>query len=243
MVSPSGVGAPPRPNLIHSGQVSPTPRDQPPLPISPLVDLVDVSVSLGGVGVLSGCRLSLLPGESLGVAGPNGAGKSTLLATVATFIPPTAGTGNVLGTPLGTPQAPAVRALIGWSGHVPALYPDLTLGENLKMLARLCGHPAKEGQLALEKVGLGGAVNIRTERCSNGMKRRADLARLLIGEPRLLLLDEPDAGLDRDAASIISHLIRTTTRRGGGVLCVSHDAARLSGWADRVVEIREGRIG
>lgn len=220
-----------------------TPKAQP-LPLAaPLVDLVDLSVSLGGVRVLSGCRLRLLPGESLGVAGPNGAGKSTLLATVATFIVPTAGAGSVLGVPLGGSETSAVRPLIGWSGHLPALYPDLTLGENLSMFARLCGRPARQGHLALQKVGLAGAMNIRTERCSNGMKRRADLARLLIGEPQLVLLDEPDAGLDRDAASIISHLIRTTTRRGGGVLCVSHDAARLDGWADRVVEIKEGKIG
>ena len=73
------------------------------------------------------------------------------------------------------------------------------------------------------------------------MRRRADLARLLIGAARLVLLDEPDAGLDRDAAAIIGHLIQRTTSRGGAVLCASHDAARLSTWADRVVEIKEGR--
>ena len=213
-----------------------------PSPTTPLVELVDLSVSLGGVRVLSDCRLTLHPGECLGVAGPNGAGKSTLLATVATFISPAEGAGTVMGVPLGTPRTPAVRSRIGWSGHLPALYPDLTLGENLTMAARLSGRSANDGDRALQKVGLGRARNIRVERCSNGMKRRADLARLLIGRPRLVLLDEPDAGLDRDAASIITHLISRTTSRGGGVLCVSHDAARLSGWADRVVEIREGRI-
>lgn len=192
--------------------------------------------------MLSACRLTLRPGESLGVAGPNGAGKSTLLAVVATFIAPTAGSGTVLGVPLASPRIPAVRAAIGWSGHLPALYPDLTLGENLALSARLTGHPASRGQLVLEQVGLGSAAGIRAERCSNGMQRRADLARLLIGSPRLVLLDEPDAGLDQDAAPIIDHLIRRTTRRGGAVLCVSHDAAKLSGWVDRVVEMRDGRI-
>jgi len=209
---------------------------------APLVDLVDLSVSLGGTPVLSGCRLTLLPGESLGVAGPNGAGKSTLLAAVATFIAPIGGSGTVLGVPLASSRLPAVRAEIGWSGHLPALYPDLTLGENLALEARLTGHPASRGQLVLAQVGLGGAAGIRAERCSNGMRRRADLARLLIGSPRLVLLDEPDAGLDQDAAPIIDHLIRRTTRRDGAVLCVSHDAAKLSGWVDRVVEMRDGRI-
>ena len=192
--------------------------------------------------MLSECRLTLLPGESLGVAGPNGAGKSTLLATIATFIPPTDGVGTVLGVPLGTRQTPVVRPRIGWSGHLPALYPDLTLGENLAMTAQLSGHSAEEGHRALEQMGLGGALSIRTDRCSNGMQRRADLARLLIGRPSLILLDEPDAGLDRDAASVIGQLIQRTTSRGGAALCVSHDPGRLSDWTDRVMHIREGRI-
>lgn len=198
---------------------------------------------LGGVRVLAGCNLTLYPGESLGVAGPNGAGKSTLLATVATFIPPTEGFGEVMGVPLGGEKTPAIRPEIGWSGHLPALYPDLTLEENLAMVAHLSGHSRREGRLALQKMGLGGALHIRTERCSNGMKRRADLARLLLGHPRLVLLDEPDAGLDREAASVIGRFIRRTTIRGGGVICVSHDEPRLSAWVDQVIEIREGRIG
>ncbi len=152
------------------------------------------------------------------------------------------GSGTVLGAQLGTTQALGVRPRIQWSGHFPALYPDLTLGENLIMSARLGGYPPTDGLEALEKVGLGGAQGVRVERCSNGMRRRADLARLLIGRPQLVLLDEPDAGLDRDAVSIITHLIRSTTAGDGGVLCVSHDASRLAAWVDRVVEIREGAI-
>ena len=177
------------------------------------------------------------------MAGPNGAGKSTLLAVAATFLRPSGGRGTVLGASLGTPQALTVRPRIGWSGHLPALYPDLTLGENLAITARLGGRPPTDGLAALDRVGLGGATGIRAERCSNGMRRRADLARLLVGRPVLVLLDEPDSGLDRDAAAIVTHLIDATTGLGGGVLCVSHDAARLSAWTDRVLRIREGRIG
>lgn len=213
-----------------------------PAPTEPLVELADLSVSLNGVPALSGCDLDLHPGESLGVAGPNGAGKSTLLAVVATFIRPSGGSGTVLGARLGTARTLAIRPRIGWSGHLPALYPDLTLGENLAMTARLGGLPAEKGLAALEKVGLGGAAGLRAERCSNGMLRRADLARMLVGRPRLVLLDEPDAGLDREAAVIVSHLIDAATARGGGAICVSHDAGRLAAWTDRVVRIAEGRI-
>jgi heme exporter protein A len=215
---------------------------QSPFSQTPLIKFVDVSVSLGGFPVLSDVGLTLHPGESLGVAGPNGAGKSTLLATVATFVPPSAGAATVLGAPLGTASALAIRPQIGWSGHHPALYPDLTLKENLALCARLEGRPPMEGTMALKKVGLREAGDIRVEKCSNGMKRRADLARLLIGRPRLILLDEPDAGLDREAASIIGYLIKRTTTQGGAVICVSHDAGRLSSWTHRVVEIREGTI-
>ncbi len=219
------------------------PTTAPPPSTTPfLVELVDLAVSLNGVPVLKGCNLTLLPGEALGVVGPNGAGKSTLLATVATFIPPGAGAGTVLGAGLGTPQTLGVRSEIAWSGHLPALFPDLTLGENLGMYAQLSGRPATEGLAALHQVGLGDAQGVRVEKCSNGMRRRADLARLLIGRPRLVLLDEPDAGLDRDAVSIVTHLIRSTTTRKGGVVCVSHDTARLSTWVDRVIEIKEGAI-
>ena len=206
------------------------------------MDLVDLSVTLGRTRVLSGCNLTLVPGESLGVAGPNGAGKSTLLATIATFIPPTEGRGRVLGMHLGRPHTPAIRPRIGWSGHHPALYPDLTLGENLALVAQLGGHSADQGHRALQQMGLGAALHIRTDRCSNGMQRRADLARLLIGRPSLILLDEPDAGLDRDAASVIGPLIQRTTSRGGAALCVSHDPGRLSNWTDRVMHIMEGKI-
>lgn len=219
---------------------SPTPPS--PSTPAPVVDLVDLSVTLGTTRVLSGCNLTLQPGESLGVAGPNGAGKSTLLATIATFIPPTEGFGRVLGVPLGVPQTQTVRPRLAWSGHLPALYPDLTLGENLAMAAQLSSYSSSQAYRALEQMGLGGALRVRADRCSNGMKRRADLARLLIGRPHLILLDEPDAGLDRDAALVISQLIRRTTSRGGAAICVSHDPRRLSIWTDRVMQIREGRI-
>ena len=228
---------------IDSDQVTFPPPASSSTENDPLVDLVDLSLVLDGVPILKNCHLTVCEGESVGVAGPNGAGKSTLLATVATFLSPNTGAGWVLGARLGTAEVLAIRPRIGWSGHLPALYPDLTLGENLAMVARLSGQPAAAGSSALEQVGLGEVQNVRVERCSNGMRRRADLARLLIGSPRLVLLDEPDAGLDQHAAAIIGHLIRSTTRRGGGVLCVSHDATRLSSWVDRVVEIREGRIG
>ena len=227
---------------IDSEQVTRPSAARPSAPTDPLVELAGLSVSLNGVPALSGCDLTLRRGESLGVAGPNGAGKSTLLAVVATFLRPAGGSGTVLGARLGSARTLAIRPRIGWSGHLPALYPDLTLGENLAMTARMGGRPASEGLAALEKVGLGGATGLRAERCSNGMRRRADLARLLVGRPHLVLLDEPDAGLDREAAVIVSHLIDAATARGGGVICVSHDAGRLSDWTDRVVRIQEGRI-
>lgn len=208
----------------------------------PIVHLRDVRLALGRTPILTGVDLTLEEGERLGVSGPNGAGKSTLLSVVATLRAPTAGGGRVLDAELGTDQVFAVRRRIGWTGHEPALYDELTLTENLRHLARLAGLEAGRADQVLEEVGLAGAAGRRAAACSNGMRRRADLARLLMLRPRLVLLDEAHAGLDADAAIIIEAIARRTVVKGGGVVMVSHDAGALADHVDRVVALNEGRM-
>lgn len=208
----------------------------------PIVHLRDVRLALGRTPILTGVDLTLEEGERLGVSGPNGAGKSTLLSVVATLRTPTAGDGRVLDAELGTDQVFAVRPRIGWTGHEPALYDELTLTENLRHLARLAGLEAGRADQVLEEVGLAGAAGRRAAACSNGMRRRADLARLLMLRPRLVLLDEAHAGLDADAAIIIEAIARRTVEKGGGVVMVSHDAGALADHVDRVVALNEGRM-
>jgi heme exporter protein A len=207
----------------------------------PIVHLRDVRLALGRTPILTGVDLTLEEGERLGVSGPNGAGKSTLLSVVATLRAPTAGGGRVLDAELGTDQVFTVRRRIGWTGHEPALYDELTLTENLRHLARLAGLEAGRADQVLEEVGLAGAAGRRAAACSNGMRRRADLARLLMLRPRLVLLDEAHAGLDADAAIIIEAIARRTVEKGGGVVMVSHDAGALGDHVDRVVTLNDGR--
>lgn len=207
-----------------------------------LVTLRHVSVRVSRLLILDQIDFELAEGEVVGLAGPNGAGKTTLLHVVATLQPVSGGSGTVLGASLGTPGQRHIRPSIGLSGHDPGLYPELTLAENVRLFARLVQRPPAEADTALAQVGLEGAAGRRADRCSNGMQRRTDLARLLLLRPRLLLLDEAHAGLDDDAEMLVHELVRRVRSEGGGCVMVSHDATRLAERTDRIVTIREGRV-
>ncbi len=208
----------------------------------PLVTLDRVSVSSGRTSILVDVSVTVAPGTSLGVAGPNGSGKSTLLAVMATFLAPTGGTGSVLGVPLGSRDVAGIRNQIGWVGHDPGLYPELTLFENLRLEASIAGLGADRASEALEMVGLAQAADRRAADSSNGMQRRVDLARCLLRPPRLLLLDEADAGLDDSARTIVDALVSRTTRSGGGAVMVSHDRSSLAERVDRCSTLVAGRL-
>lgn len=206
-----------------------------------IAQLHRVAVTVQRTPVLRELDLEIRQGELLGVLGTNGSGKTTLLKVLATLIAASSGTGHVLGAALGGPGCAAVRPLIGMVGHQPALYPQLTLAENLRFVARLTGRDAAAADRSLAAVGLAGAGRRRADRCSQGMLRRTELARVLLTRPRLLLLDEVHAGLDGDAVGLVDEVIRRVRERGGACVLVSHDAARLGGLADRLVRIVDGR--
>lgn len=209
---------------------------------SPLVDLVDVSVKLGSTDVLRNLSLVVNSTDVVGVEGPNGAGKSTLLRVCATIMDPRGGHGTVLGANLGTSAARAVRPRIGLLAHDPALYPELTLRENLVFYAKLGNADIARVDELLEGVGIAGAANRRTDEASQGMQRRVDIARLLLIEPELLLLDEPHAGLDTAAEKLIAAVVGDVTARGGAAVIVSHDTSRLNAIATRHVRLERGAL-
>lgn len=207
-----------------------------------LVELDDAAVMAGTAPIVKSITLHLAEGECLAIQGPNGAGKTTLLRVIATLVSPTKGGGRVLDAALGTDQVTKIRALIGLAGHTPALAGPLTLFENLAFVADLCGRTRVEAAGALEVVGLAGARNRRASDCSHGMLRRADLARLFLNPPRLLLLDEPHAGLDASAQPLINELVRRAVTTGGGAVLVSHDPTTLIDLADRRLTLRAGTL-
>ena len=210
--------------------------------LSPVVHLTDVSATVERTPVLRGLSMTVAPGEAVGLVGANGSGKSTLLRLLATLLPPTTGTGLVLGARLGTRDVERVRPAIALVGHTPALYPRLTLGENLTFYCRLTGRSPDAAEAALTRVGLGRAAGRPADRCSHGMLRRAELARVLIASPCLLLLDEAHAGLDRGSARLVDVVVDEVRERNGAAVVVSHERSRLDGIANRVLEIRDGSL-
>lgn len=208
----------------------------------PLVKLDGVGVRIGSTQILRDVDLEISAGEVVGLFGANGAGKTTALRLMATLIRPSQGTGTVLGADLTSQERYDVRRRIGMIGHTPGIFPELTLGENLRYAARVAGVPPERADEALVAVGLGGAIDRRAGASSHGMQRRTEFARELMIDRSLLLLDEPHSALDRDAVDLVEGLIARTAEEGGAVVVVSHDRDRINKIASRSVEIQGGTL-
>lgn len=211
-------------------------------PETPLVELRGVAARAGSTTILRDVDFTLECGEAVGLFGGNGAGKTTLLRIVATLLRPAAGSGWVLGADINGQDRFQVRSRIGLIGHIPALYPELTLAENLRFAAEITGASDRKVDEVLAAVGLTNAADRRTDACSHGMQRRAEFAREMMRRPQLLLLDEPHTALDPAAVELVGHLVETTTAAGGGVVVVSHDRERVSPMVHRSVAIESGTV-
>ncbi|GAA1851461.1 ATP-binding cassette domain-containing protein [Pseudonocardia alni] len=192
--------------------------------------------------VLRDLDLCLESGEVIGLMGANGSGKSTLLSVLATLIRPTAGTVELFGRQIDATSARTARLRVALVGHSAALYDRLTLEENLRLVARLTGRPRRRVPEVLADVGLARAAGRPAIACSQGMRRRAELARVMLTEPDLLLLDEVHTGLDYDAAPLVGRVLAEVRSRWGAGVLVSHEAGRVSDLCDRTVGLRSGRV-
>ncbi len=211
-------------------------------PASQIVELRDVAIRIGATPVLRDLDLTIGPGEVVGLFGGNGAGKTTLLRLLATQLRPTSGSATVLGSDLAGEGRLDVRSRIGFIGHTPALYPELTLRENLAFAAAVTGHSGGEVDAALATVGLAAAADRPVNACSYGMQRRTEFARELMLEPELILLDEPHSALDVAASDLVSHLTDDVVARGGAALLVSHDRERVEKLVGRSLDLRGGTL-
>jgi heme exporter protein A len=187
---------------------------------------------------LAGVSLTLAAGQSLVVFGPNGAGKSTLLRVLATLLRPHSGSVRVLGASL-PDDAWQVRGRIGLLAHEPLLYRDLSARENLRFHARLHGAPLARAEELLELVHMRERAGEPLRTLSRGMVQRVAIARTVLHEPELLLLDEPRANLDPAAIELVDPLIGADGRRARVI--TSHDPARGLAEADLVLGLRAGR--
>jgi heme exporter protein A len=209
---------------------------------STIVDLKKVSVRAGAVHILQDLSLTVGAGDAVGIFGSNGAGKTTLLRLIATLQPSAGGACSILGIDATTVARYEVRNRIGYVGHVPGLYPELTLAENLHFVADARGLDPEAGTNALELVGLGGAARRRADHCSHGMQRRAEFARIIMTEPELLLLDEPHSALDMSAVDLVDALVQRTLDSGGAVVLASHDVERVDTLVTNTYEIKNGTL-
>jgi len=193
--------------------------------------------------VLRGIDLVVAPGERLALFGANGAGKTTLIRILATLARPSAGSVAVVGCTRGTESA-ALRRHIGVVTHQTYLYDDLTATENLRFYGRLYDVPDLATRIAelLARVGLAGQARGLVRTFSRGMQQRLALARALLHRPGVLLLDEPDTGLDQQAFAVLASIVAGLGEDRPTVILTTHNLER--GWllADRVAILARGRI-
>ena len=204
--------------------------------------LRDIRKRFGATTAVDGLDLDVREGEIYGLLGPNGAGKSTTIAITTGLLAPDSGSVDLLG--LGSPRAPEVRRHLGLAPQEITLYADLTARENLVFLGRIHGvaEPRRRAAELLERVGLDARGDDRVAGFSGGMKRRLNLAAALVHDPRLVLLDEPTAGVDPQSRHSILELVRGLAAAGRTVVYTTHymeEAARL---CDRVGIVDHGRM-
>lgn len=212
------------------------------LPPTPLaIDIEGITRRFGARWVLRGVSLQVAPGEIVGLLGANGSGKSTLLRVLATLLRPQGGSARVAGADL-TDEPDLVRERVGYLAHRPGVYDDLTALENLRFATEMQGGGRLGAEAALERVGLAHEAGARVRGFSAGMQRRLALARLLLREPALLLLDEPYSNLDAAGIALMNDVLREAVARGAAALVVLHETAPAAGMLTRVLQLSEGRV-
>lgn len=204
-----------------------------------LLELDQVYQSYGRQEVLHDLSLSLEEGEVLGLFGHNGAGKTTSMKLILGLLRPGRGRVQVLG---GDPNDHHVRRRLGYLPENVTFYPQLSGRETLRHFARLKGaRPAQVDEL-LGQVGLQHAADRRVKTYSKGMRQRLGLAQALLGEPRLLLLDEPTVGLDPIATHELYELLDRLRAQGTGVILCSHVLPGVERHIDRAAILAGGRL-
>ena len=201
----------------------------------PAIEVAGLERHYGDRVALRDVSFTLERGQTLAVLGSNGAGKTTLLRVLATLLRPHGGEVRVLDAKL-PDEAWRVRGRVGYVAHEPLLYRSLSARENLTFNARLHGVAEARVDELLERVGLGRRAGDPVEELSRGMRQRAAVARALLHDPELLLLDEPLAGLDPGAAELLEPLIGRAS--GKTRVVVSHDPSIE---ADQVLGLKGGR--
>lgn len=206
--------------------------------MAPTIEIEGLRVERGGATVLHDLTLAVSEGVVTGLLGPSGGGKSTLMRSIVGVQVVASGHVRVLGLPAGVP---ALRRRVGYVMQSPAVYGDLSVRENLAYFARMLGTPRAGIDAVIERVGLADMSGRLVGRLSGGQRARVSLAAALLGEPDVLVLDEPTVGLDPLLRRDLWDFFHELADAGTTLLVSSHvmdEAARC----DRLLLLREGRI-
>lgn len=213
---------------------------------APLLDCSDLTKRYGDRLAVDRVSFEISSGCCYGLLGPNGAGKTTIISMICGLIRPDGGTVRIDGHDPSGRDGVEARRLIGYVPQQVALFPELSLTENLNFWAVLTGVPRKRRKAsvaeALERVGLADRASDTVETCSGGMQRRANFAAALLHDPALLVLDEPTVGVDPQSRNRILDLVESLVAGGTAVLYTSHYMEEVQRVADLVGIVDHGRM-
>ena len=200
-----------------------------------------LSKAFGGRTVLDAVDLEIAPGESVALTGANGTGKTTLLGCLASALRPDGGTVHWFGRPAG--RDAALRRWIGMVAHESGLYGHLTARENLTFAARMSGadDPRRRAEQGLDLAGLKRHADALPARLSRGMRQRLAIARALVHDPPLLLLDEPFSSLDAAGSLWLATLLADLHNRGRTICFVTHEEVHIRRLAGARVGVAGGQ--
>ena len=209
------------------------------VPFPPVIVLEDLVKFFGRFAAIRGISASFAPGRLYVILGDNGAGKSTLLRIVAGLMEPSQGSFTLLGAS----KVREVAQRVGYMGHAPLLYDELSGMENLRYFAGLYGlHDDNVCQKAMQVVGLDPDLSRRVGQYSQGMRQRLSLARAVLHDPELILLDEPFSNVDVRSAREMAAVLGQVRDQGKTIFVVTHQAALMAGIADEFVHMAAGQI-
>lgn len=208
-----------------------------------MIEVNNLVKKIGDKIILRNLKLSVAEGETIAVLGPNGAGKTTLLKTIATLTKPTSGDVKVFGL-TSKKDVLEIRQNIGYLPHASLLYEHFSPLENLVFYGKLYGvkDVEKRSKELVEQVGLKFFMNEPVRGFSRGMIQRTAIARAIIHNPKLLLLDEPHTGLDQKAIGILNDVITEKKKSGMTTLMVTHDIKQAAAVCDRAIVIQGGKV-